>query len=270
MKRNLTLLALTLILALLVTGCGGTSNNDSQEEQKITVGVTGGPHERITGKVKELALEEGLEIEIIVFNDFIQPNLQLADGALDLNSFQHEPFLNKFMADRNLKLSVIGNTINFPMGIFSDKVEDVQDLEAGSKIGLPNDPTNRARGLILLETAGLIELKEGVGVEATLQDIAANPKNFELIELEAPMLLRALPDLGLAAINTNFVIDAGLDPIEESIFLEPKDNPWVCVVVVREGEEENPLYQKFVEIYNSDVVKDFIDETFQGHVIAAW
>ena len=117
----------------------------------------------------------------------------MADGALDINSFQHEPFLNKFMADRNLKLSVIGQTINFPMGIFSDKVENVADLKPGSKIGLPNDPTNRARGLILLETAGLIKLKEGVGVEATLQDIADNPNNYELIELEAPMLLRTYP-----------------------------------------------------------------------------
>ncbi len=269
MKRNLALLVLTLLLTLVVTGCGGTSN-ESQEGQKITVGVTGGPHERIAEKVKELALEEGIEIDVVVFNDFIQPNLQLADGALDINSFQHEPFLNKFMADRNLKLSVIGQTINFPMGIFSDKVEDVADLEPGSKIGIPNDPTNRARGLILLETAELIKLKEGVGVEATVQDVIENPKNFELVELEAPMLLRTLPDLGMAAINTNFVIDAGLDPIEESIFLEPKDNPWVCVVVVREGEEDNPLYKRFVEIYNSDEVKEFIDETFKGHVIAAW
>ena len=133
MKRKLVLLTLTLLLALVVTGCGGTSN-DSQEGQKITVGVTGGPHERIAEKVKELALEEGIEIEVVVFNDFIQPNLQLADGALDINSFQHEPFLNKFMADRNLKLSVIGQTINFPMGIFSDKVENVADLKPGSKL----------------------------------------------------------------------------------------------------------------------------------------
>ena len=269
MKKIIILALLAIVLTLSLTGCSGNAT-DNKDLQKIVVGVTGGPHEQIAEKVKELAFEEDIIVEIVAFNDYVQPNLQLADGNIDLNSFQHEPYLDKFIADRNLNLVKIGNTINFPMGIYSQKTNDVNNLQPGAKVGLPNDPTNGARALILFEAAGLIKLREGAGVEATIQDIVENPKNLQLVELEAPIILRTLPDLDAAAINTNFIIQAGLNPVKDSIFIEPKDSPWVNIIVARKGEETNPLYQKFVELYNSDEVKSFIESTFEGSVVPAW
>ncbi|KJS82141.1 MAG: dioxygenase [Peptococcaceae bacterium BICA1-8] len=269
MKKLFSILSLILIITFFVAGCGG-SGSAKKEEQKLKVGVTAGPHEAILEKVKELAAKEDLIIEVVTFNDYVQPNIQLADGNIDLNSFQHEPYLDKFKADRKLKLSNIANSVNFPMGIYSQKVKDVNELKAKDKVGLPNDPTNGARALQLFEAAGLIKLKEGVGSSATVKDIVENPKNLEFVELEAPMILRTLPDLAAAAINTNFIVQAGMSPVKESIFIEPKDSPWVNIIVVREGEEDNPLFKKFVELYQSQEIKDFINKDFQDSVVAAW
>ncbi|KJS21559.1 MAG: dioxygenase [Clostridiaceae bacterium BRH_c20a] len=269
MKKLFGILALILVITVLVAGCGG-SNSAKKEEQKLKVGVTAGPHEAIVEKVKELAAKEDLIIEVVTFNDYVQPNIQLADGNIDLNSFQHEPYLDKFKADRKLKLSNIADSVIFPMGIYSQKVKDVSELKAKDKVGLPNDPTNGARALQLFEAAGLIKLKEGVGSSATVKDIVENPKNLEFVELEAPMILRTLPDLAAAAINTNFIVQAGMSPAKESIFIEPKDSPWVNIIVVRGGEEDNPLFKKFVELYQSQEIKDFINKDFQDSVVAAW
>lgn len=270
MKKLYGILAVLLILAVGLTGCGANNDAAQKENATLKVGVTAGPHEAILEKVKELAAEEGLAIEVVTFNDYVQPNLQLAEGNLDLNSFQHEPFLEQFKADRQLKLVNIASTVIFPMGIYSQKVKDLNDLKAGDKVGLPNDPSNGARALKLFEAAGLIKLKEGVDINATAKDIVENPKNLEFIELEAPIILRTLPDLAAAAINTNFIVDAGMSPTKDSIFIEPEDSPWVCIIAVREGEENNPLFKKFIEIYQSQEVKDFIDGEFQGAVIANW
>jgi len=269
MKRFIIIVSLILIISVLITGCGG-NNSGEKEEQKLKVGVTAGPHEAILEKVKELAAKENLIIEVIPFNDYVQPNIQLADGNIDLNSFQHEPYLDKFKADRKLKLSNIANSVNFPMGIYSQKVKDVSEFKAKDKVGLPNDPTNGARALQLFEAAGLLKLKEGVGSSATVKDIVENPRNIEFVELEAPMILRTLPDLAAAAINTNFIVQAGMSPVKDSIFIEPKDSPWVNIIVVREGEEDNPLFKKFIELYQSQEIKDFIDQEFQDSVVAAW
>lgn len=270
MKKIIITCSLILILALIASGCG-TKNTEQKDEQKVLkVGVTAGPHEAIVEKVKELAAKEGLTIEVVPFNDYIQPNIQLADGNIDLNSFQHEPYLDKFKADRNLKIVKIANTVNFPMGIYSKKIKNVNELKNGDKVGLPNDPTNEARALQLFELAGLIKLKEKAGVKATLSDIVENPKNLEFIELEAPIILRTLPDLAAAAINTNFIVQAGMLPARDSIFIEPKDSPWVNIIASREGEENNPLFKRFVEIYRSQEVKDFINEKYKDSVIPSW
>lgn len=267
MKKIISLFIILLLVSLLLIGC---SSNGEKATPKIKVGVTAGPHEAILEKVKELAAKEGLEIEIISFNDYIQPNIQLADGNIDLNSFQHEPYLNKFAADRKLELSKIAHTVNFPMGIYSKKIKDVQELQSGAKVGLPNDPTNEARALQLFELAGLIKLREGAGVTATLKDIVENPKNLEFVELEAPMILPTLQDLAAAAINTNFIVQAGMLPARDSIFIEPKDSPWVNIITSRKGEEDNPLFKKFIEIYRSEEVKNFINDQYKDSIIPSW
>ncbi|MEW9123237.1 MAG: MetQ/NlpA family ABC transporter substrate-binding protein [Thermotaleaceae bacterium] len=269
MKKILSLCLSLVLLGAFLTGCGSKPTS-STDTAPLKVGVTAGPHEQIMEKVKELAKEQGLEIQLTVFSDYVQPNVHLFEKQLDVNSFQHQPYLDKFNADQKMDLLSIATTVNFPMGVYSEKIGSLSDLKTGDKVSLPNDPTNGARALILLESAGVIKLKEGIGVAATLKDVVENPLNIELIELEAPMVARSLPDVRAAVINTNFAIEAGFNPVKDSIFIEPKDSPWVNVIAVRPDTKDDERIKKLVEIYQSDAVKAFIDETFDGSVIAGF
>jgi D-methionine transport system substrate-binding protein len=275
-KKWILSILLVVVLAALAA-CGSDSASSKQEKEegllsdgKLVVGVTAGPHEQILEKVKELGEKKGLKIELKVFNEYVMPNVALAEKQLDLNVFQHEPYLNAFKEDRNLDLVKVGDTVNFPMGIYSTSVKDVKDLKKGAKIGLPNDPTNGARALILFEQAGLIKLKEGVGVKATLKDIEENKNDYQFIELEASQIPRQLEELDAAAINTNFAIEHGFVPSKDSIFIEPKDSPWVNIAAVRSESKDDEAVQQFLDLYHSDEVKKFIEETFQGSVVASW
>ncbi|UFJ39425.1 MetQ/NlpA family ABC transporter substrate-binding protein [Brevibacillus humidisoli] len=274
MKKSL-LAAILLIMATLVSACGGKeeaaqTGGQSAEQQVIKVGVTGGPHEEILNKVKEVAKAEGLEVEVVVFNDYVLPNQALDKGNIDLNSFQTIPFLEKFNQDHKTNIVVIGKTVTFPMGLYSTKYKSVEEIPEGGIVGIQNDPTNRARALLLYQSAGLITLKEGVGDQATPQDITDNPKNLEFKELEAPFLARSLNNLDAASINTNFAMEAGYNPTKDSIFAEGGDSPYVNVLAVNESEKENPTYKKLVEIYRSEEVKKFIEEHFAGAVLPSW
>lgn len=274
MKKWTKVLTTSIIALSLLAGCGSSEDQPTQakEEQnaKLKIGVTAGPHEEVMEKVKEVAAKDGLEIEIIAFNDYVQPNKVLAEGELDANSFQHEPYLEQFKADHNLDLVKLANNINFPMGIYSTKIKDVSELEDGSEVGLPNDPTNGARALQLLEQAGWIKLKEGAGVKATVRDVVENPKNIKFKELEAAFLPKALDDLAAAAINTNFAMEHGFVPTKDSIFIEPNDSPWVNLIAVRAEDKDRPEFEKLVKAYHSAEVKQFIEENFQGSVVPSW
>lgn len=279
MKKLLLSSLLILVIAALAA-CGGGSKEGAEDkgekaegllsDGKLTVGVTAGPHEQILEKVKELAAEKDLDIDVKVFTDYPIVNEALAQGELDINVFQHVPYLDQFKKDRDLDLVDVGNAVNFPMGIYSSKVKDVKELKEGAKIGLPNDPTNGARALILFEQSGLIKLKDGVGVSATVKDIEENKNDYDFIELEAAQIPRQLDELDAAAINTNFAIENGFTPSEDSIFIEPKDSPWVNVVAARTEDKDDEAIQKFLDVYQSDDVKQFIDETFKGSVIPGW
>ncbi|MDF2521614.1 MAG: lipoprotein YaeC family [Clostridia bacterium] len=268
MKKIVSILLAAVLLAAALAGCSGKA--EASKEQSLKIGVTGGPHEKIAKKVQELASAQGLNIELVVFNEYIQPNIQLFEKHLDANIFQHEPYLNKFNADRGMNLVTAAPAVNFPMGIYSEKLASPDELKAGDKVAVPNDATNQARALMLLEAAGVIKLKEGVGAAATVKDIAENIKNVEIVELEAPMLIRALPDLGAAVINTNFIIEAGMNPVEDSIFIEDKDSPWVNFIVTRPELKDDERIKKLVEVYQSAEVKKFIEESFDGSVIPAF
>ncbi|QNO15531.1 MetQ/NlpA family ABC transporter substrate-binding protein [Alkalicella caledoniensis] len=256
-------IVLSLIILLGLTACG--SNNDS--ENTLVIGVTGGPHEEIGKKIKEIAAKEDLEIKLVVFNEYVQPNIQLHEKQLDVNIFQHQPYLDQFNKDRNYNIVSIASTINFPMGVYSNKLESLDELVTGDKIGLPNDLTNQGRALILFESAGIIKLKEGTGIGATVRDIAENPKNLEFIELDAPIILRTLPDLAVAAINTNFIIEAGMNPVRDSIFIEPQDSPWVNVIATRPELKDDARVKRLIEIYHSEEIRDFIWEAFDGSIV---
>ncbi|RST70871.1 MetQ/NlpA family ABC transporter substrate-binding protein [Siminovitchia acidinfaciens] len=275
-KWLLSSLIVVAIAALAACGSKDEAANKGEKAEgllsdgKLTVGVTAGPHEQIVEKVKELAAEQDLDVEVKVFTDYIMPNIALDEKDVDLNLFQTIPYLEQFNEDRGLDIVEVGKAVTFPMGIYSSKVKDVKDLPKGAKLGLPNDPTNGGRALVLFETAGLIKLKEGSGNTPAVKDIEENKNNFEFIELEASQLPRQLDELEAAAINTNFAIEHGFKPAEDSIFIESKDSPWVNVLAARPESKDDEAIQKFLDVYQSDEVKQFIDETFEGSVIPGW
>lgn len=282
MKKWFIPLILAFALFFVAAGCGNqeaqspsggnssTNTNVTGEKAKLKVGISAGVEEDIWKKVKEVAAKDNLEIEIVTFNDYVQPNKALADGQLDANAFQHEPYLNQFKADNKLDLVKIANTLNFPIGLYSKKIKNVSELKEGDVLGLPNDPTNGARALILFERAGLIKLKEGVGVKATVRDIVDNPKKLQFKELEAPFIPKALGDLTAAVINTNYAVDNGLVPTKDAIFIEPKDSPWVNIIAVRTVDKDNPVFQRLIKAYHSDEVKKLVEEKYGSYIVPSW
>lgn len=270
MKKLGFILSIILLIGI-VSGCGDSSAKTKKlDEKKLVVGVTAGPQEQIMEKVLEVAAKDGLEIELKVFSDYVLPNTSLSEGDLDANSYQHKPFLDQFNADHETDLTPVGKTILNPMGIYSDKFSSFEELPDGAKFGLPNDPTNGSRALYILEEAGFITLKEGKGENATIYDVEDNPKNLEFIELEAAQIPKQLSELDAAAINTNFAIGAGLNPTNDSIILESTNSPYVNYIVVRTENKDEAVVEKLVKAYQSDEVKKFIEEEFEGSIIPSW
>ncbi len=275
MRNRLAVVALILVVALVFVGCGkqeaGNKNEASESEKtSMKIGISSGHEEEIWAKVKELAAKDGLDIEIITFNDYVQPNLALANGDLDANAFQHLPYLDQFNLDHKLDIVRVADTLNYPMGIYSEKVKSISEIKQDDKLGLPNDPTNGARALILFERVGLIKLKEGVGIKATVRDIVENPLNLEFQELEAPFIPKALGDLAAAVINTNFALENGLIPTKDSIFIEPNDSPWVNIIAVNAKDKDKAVFQKVINAYHSDEVKQLVQEKFGEFIVPAW
>lgn len=274
MKKIWTIIISILLVTIAFTGCGNkaanNTNNANTEQKSLKVGVTAGPHEEIIQKVKEVAKKQGLNIEVVSFNDYVQPNVQLNEKQLDVNIYQHEPFLKQFNKDHKMNLVKVGDAVNFPMGVYSNKIKSLNDLKNGDKISVPNDPTNEARALLLFQSAKVIKLKDGVGLKATVKDVVENPKGIQFLELEAPMVPRSLADVSCAAINTNYALQANLNPSKDAIFIEPKDSPWINIIVAREDNKNDERIQKLIQAYHSDEVKKFIEEHFKGSVVPAF
>lgn len=240
------------------------------QDKPIKVGVTAGPHAEILEQVKKVAEKDGLKIQIVEFSDYIQPNAALNAGDLDANSYQHVPYLDAQIKDRGYKLSHIAYTVNFPMGVYSKKVKDLAALPNGARVGVPNDPTNGARGLLVLESAGLIKLKPGAGLKATPLDVVENPKKVRIVELDAAQLPRALDELDAAAINTNYAIPAGLSPTKDAIASEGAKAPYVNVIAVRTQDKDKPEFARLVKAYQSPEVKAFVEQKYQKAIVTAW
>ncbi len=254
----------SVLLALVISGC-------SDQQETIKIGATVGPHSQVVEAVAKQAKAEGINVEVVEFSDYISPNAGLADGSLDLNSYQHQPFLDNFNQNHDGELVSIGRSILMRMGIYSDKVQRVGDLPNGAQIAIPNDPTNAGRALLLLQDAGLITLADNVGFQATLQDVIANPKQLDFVEVEAAQLPRSLQDVDAAAITMNYVMSSGLDPSEQGIFLESKDAPLaVMVVAARAEDKDNPTYQRLLALFQSDATRAFLQETFEGTIEPAF
>ena len=240
------------------------------EEKTIKVGVTAGPHAQVMDFVKKLGAKNGLKIQVVEFADYVQPNAALAAGDLDANSYQHRPYLDAQVKDRDYKFAAVGGTVNFPIGIYSKKIKKLADLPQGAKFGLPNDPTNGGRALLLLQSQGLIKLKEGAGLKATPLDVVSNPKKLKFVELDAAQLPRSLDDLDASTVNTNFAISAGLNPKTDAIALESANNPYANILVVREADKNQPWVQQLLKTYHSEEVRQFIDKEFKGSVFPAF
>ena len=276
MKFKKIIIASVAALALtgFITGCGNeekTAAPAPKDSKAVTlkVGVSPVPHAEILGAVKDKLAKEGINVEIIEFTDYVQPNLALNDKNLDANYFQHKPYLDEFAQSRNLKLVSAGAIHLEPMSVFSKKIKDLKDLPDGARVAIPNDPTNGGRALLVLQSAGLIKLRAGAPITATPQDITENKKNLQFSELEAPQLPRSLEDADISVININFALEAKLNP-KDAIFTESSDSPYANIVAVREGDENRPEIKKLIEALTSQESKDFIEKKYNGAIKAAF
>jgi D-methionine transport system substrate-binding protein len=280
-KLLLTLLSITAVASLL-TACSQKSETGSTQsasaastakvEGKTTIKIAASPvpHAEILAIVKPMLEKEGVDLQIVQMTDYVRPNLALAEKDVDANFIQHKPYLDNFKQTHNLKLSSILNVHVEPMGIYSKKIKSLNEISDGASVTIPNDVTNGGRALLLLQKAGLIKLKDNVGITATVNDIVHNPKNLKITALEAPQLPRTLDDATLAVINTNFALEAKLVPTKDALYIEQKDSPYANIIVVRTGDETRTEILKLVKALTSPEVKKFIIEKYQGAIIPAF
>ncbi|HSN95033.1 MAG TPA: MetQ/NlpA family ABC transporter substrate-binding protein [Anaerolineaceae bacterium] len=274
------LLALLLVCLALLSACQTVPPTAAPvapeaakpaETLKVKIGVTPVPHAQIINFIKDnLAAKNNLELEVVEFTDYVQPNIAVQDGQLDANFFQHLPYLKDFNAEHKTTLVSVGTVHIEPLGVYSKKIKALSELKEGDVVAIPNDATNAGRALNLLATNKLLTLKDGVGYAATVNDITANPLKLDIKELEAAQLVRSLDDTVISVINGNYALDGGLTPAKDALVLESGvDNPYANILVVREGREDDPAIQLLIKLLTSDEVKAFIEQTYSGSVIPA-
>ncbi len=279
MKKLFAIIAALVVAVFAFAGCGGSQSASSGSgsassgsgQKVLKIGASPVPHAEILEVVKPLLAKEGIELQVVEFSDYVQPNLALNDKELDANFFQHEPYLDNFMTEHtDVKLANAGGIHIEPMGIYSKKIKKLDELKDGASIAIPNDPTNGGRSLLLLEKAGIIKLKDGIGVKATVQDIVENKKNIKFQEVEAAQVPRTLDDVDAAVINTNFAMQVNLVPTKDALFMEDSTSPFVNIVAVRKGDENRPEIQALLKALKSDEVKQFINDKYKGAVVPAF
>ena len=257
---------LFLAIILSIIAC-----REKPSPNTLIVGTMAGPESDVIAVAQTIAQSRyGLTIKIIEFSDYNLPNAALQDGTLDLNIFQHGPYLEDANKAHHYSLEAIGKTFLYPMAIYSNKLTALKDLRDGAIIAIPNDPSNEGRALLLLEKAGLIKLKAGVGFEATPEDIMSNPRQLKMITLAAAQLPRALDDVSVAAINTNYAELIGLSVKKDALFRESADSPYANLIVVRKGDQDNPKIKTFVKAMQSPEVKAAAKKWFGDGAVQAW
>lgn len=238
--------------------------------ETLSIAATPVPHAELLEHIKPVLAEQGIELDIKVFTDYVQPNVQVADGHLDANFFQHKPYMDSFNQERNTDLVSVGLVHVEPFGAYSQKITHIDDLKDGAQIALPNDPSNGARALLLLQEQGLITLKDPDNILATARDISENPKNLKFRELEAATLPRVLADVDVALINTNYALEAGLNPLEDALFIEGADSPYANLVATTAAKKDDAAIASLVKALNSDDVREFIQENYKGAIVPAF
>lgn len=278
MKKAIALIASLMALCFAFTGCDGGQNpssgsgtSASSGSKVLKVGATAVPHAEILETIKPELKNQGIELNIVEFSDYVQPNLALNDAELDANFFQHAPYLENFVSEhKECKLANAAGIHIEPMGIYSKKVKDLKDLRDGASIAVPNDPTNEGRALLLLEKAGLLKLRDKVAEKATLQDIVENPKNLKFQEIEAAQVPRTLEDVDAAVINTNYAMQINLVPTKDALFIEDSTSPYVNIIAVRQGDEKRPEIVALIKALKTEKVKNFINDKYKGAVVPAF
>ena len=265
MKKNIVSLVLAIALTLALAACGGG------DSKTIKVGATPAPHAEILEVVEYILAQDVYTLEIVEYDDYVTPNTSLEDGSLDANYFQHITYMNEFNAEHGTHLVSAAGIHYEPFGLYAGQTASLAELADGAQIAVPNDGTNEARALLLLEQEGLIKLKEGVGLSATASDIAENPHNYKIVELEARLLPTTLQDVDVAVINGNYAIDAGLK-VSDAIAVEAAGGAaaeaYVNVLAVKEGKEDSAGIQALVKALQSEEVRSFIADTYDGAVVA--
>lgn len=276
MKKALSIIS-ALILTVGLAGCGqqqapasatAAGSVAGSTKKVIKVGATPVPHEEILEQVKPILAKEGYDLQIVEFTDYVTPNTALAEGDLDANFFQHVPYLQEMNKEKNLNLDYTVKVHLEPMGVYSQKIKKLDDLKNGATIAIPNDPTNGARALRVLENAGLIKLKSGDLVSKL--DITDNPKNLKIDELDAPQLPRVLGEVDAAVINTNYALEAKLNPTKDALAIESKDSPYANVLAVRKEDKNKDYIQALSKALNSPEIKKFIEDKYKGSIIPAF
>ncbi len=266
MKKFLYVIALLAAGCVLLTGC----NRSNRGENAIILGAIAGPEaELMRTAVNEGNVRLGLDIQLVEFEDYMTPNVALAEGSIDANMFQHQPYLEAMKAQSGYRLKAIARTFVFPMGIYSSKHTDKQ-IPEGSIVAIPNDPSNGARALLLLHQNGLIKLDDPSNYLATVQDIAENPHQLKIQSLDAAQLPRVLNEVDFAAINTTFAMNANLRPSRDALWVEGSDSPYANLLVVRADEENDAKYQKLIEAVHSEAVLNQARTLFGEEAIQAW
>ena len=281
--KKLLALTLALVLCLGLAACGGGTSTDTDtngdatangETITLTVGATPNPHAEILAQVKDDLAAEGIDLVVKEYSDYVVPNTAVEEGDLDANYFQHTPYMEKFNEENGTHLVSVGKIHYEPMGIYPGLTKTLEELPDGATIAVPNDATNEARALQLLAAQGLIELKEDAGLNATPNDITSNPKNLQFKELEAAMLPQTASEVDLSVINSNFAMEGGMNPATDSLASEDADSEaaqtFANIVAVKEGHENDPAIQALVKALQSDMVKEYIEKTYSGAVVAVF
>lgn len=278
--KNHRLFTLSLVilasLSLGLAGCGTSTapkaTSDTPAKTVLKVGATPIPHAEILEYVKPALAKEGIDLKIVSYTDYVRPNLDLDSGDIDANFFQHTPYLDSFNKDHNLNLVSIAKIHIEPMGVYSKKITKIDQFKNGDTIAIPNDPSNGGRALALLAKAGLLQLKDGVGIKGTVNDIVGNPKQLKITPIDAPQLPRVLQDPKVvgAVINTNYALEGGLNPIKDSLFTEDKDSPYANILVVKDSRKNDPALQKLAKALTSPDVKKFIEDKYKGSIVPAF
>ncbi len=277
MKKIIAIvLALTLVLGL--AACGSSSSTSTpaatpaapaKEVKKISIAASPTPHAEIL-RVAAENLPEGYELEILEFEDYVQPNMVVDSGEVFANYFKHVPYLDDFNKENGTHIVSICGVHVEPMAVYAGKASDLKNIPSGAQIAVPNDTTNEARALLLLEANGVIKLKEGAGITATKNDIAENPYNVDIVELEAASIPLQRESVDFAVINTNYAVGAGLNPVKDSLAIEGSASAYVNIVCVKEGNENSDEAKALIQAVQSPAVKDFIDKTYDGSVICVF